>query len=317
MAMQEPPEPGQSDEIPPQPAAPGSTRPQPRQPLWVHFLLPAAILVGAAAVAAALLTADNEATVDTDAVAAAVAARLGETGAVTQGGVTSGNGDGSSGDGDGNGSSGATTPATSREAFTSYAAAIGLDGAAFEQCLGTQGIADNINAHLQRGSELGVTGTPTFFINNKRLVGAQPTEVFLEIIDAELNGSPETIDAYSPAIQQLAATSPPRFEILPERPDLSGAAIEGDPDAPVIVAEYSDFECPFCARWFAQTMPALRERLDDGVSLAFLHFPIVSIHPNAGRAAIAAECAGAEGRFWEMHDLLFARQSEWASLPPN
>jgi protein-disulfide isomerase len=51
--------------------------------------------------------------------------------------------------------------------------------------------------------------------------------------------------------------------------------------------------------------------------MAFLHFPITQIHPNAGNASVAAICAGEQGKFWEMHDLLFARQQEWQNLPPN
>ena len=49
--------------------------------------------------------------------------------------------------------------------------------------------------------------------------------------------------------------------------------------------------------------------------IAFLHFPLTRIHPNAAGAHFAAECAGAQGKFWEMHDLLFERQDEWAALP--
>ena len=50
------------------------------------------------------------------------------------------------------------------------------------------------------------------------------------------------------------------------------------------------------------------------MAIAFLHFPITQIHPNAGNASVAAICAGEQGKFWQMHDLLFARQTEWADL---
>ena len=61
-------------------------------------------------------------------------------------------------------------------------------------------------------------------------------------------------------------------------------------------------------------LKAVRAKLGNDVALAFLHFPIVQIHPNAGNASLVAICAGKQGKFWPMHDLLFARQTEWAAL---
>ena len=285
-------------------------KPRSGPPTWSHFLTPVAILIGAAAVVAAIfVTDDNPEVVPADAAALAPgpsapgpAAPAGQ--AVTDGGVTEPAAPAAV----------AAAPATLSEAFVGYAASIDLDTDQFSECLGTPETADAVNAHLERGGALGVSGTPTFFINNKRIVGAQPTEVFVELIAAELNGSPTTIEGYSAAIQQLAATDPPRFEILAARPDLSGAAIEGSPDAIVMVQEYSDFQCPFCRRWYDATLPVLRQQIGEDVALAFLHFPLVRIHPNAGNAHLAAECANQQGKFWEMHDLLFARQAEWSPL---
>jgi protein-disulfide isomerase len=81
----------------------------------------------------------------------------------------------------------------------------------------------------------------------------------------------------------------------------------GSPHAPVTVVEYGDFECPTCKQ-AAPSVKLLLERFDGKVLFAYRHFPQESIHPHALRAAEAAECAGAQGRFWEMHDLLFANQ---------
>jgi protein-disulfide isomerase len=81
----------------------------------------------------------------------------------------------------------------------------------------------------------------------------------------------------------------------------------GDPDAPITVLEYADFECPYCAA----AAPVLRRLVEESggrVRLVFRHFPIASTHPHALTAALAAEAAGAQGAFWPMHDLLFARQ---------
>jgi protein-disulfide isomerase len=76
--------------------------------------------------------------------------------------------------------------------------------------------------------------------------------------------------------------------------------VRGLPDAPLVI-EYADFECPFCA--------ALTGKLDRlNLRRVFRHFPVRSSHPRAWAAACAAEAAGIQGRFWEMHDLLFADQ---------
>ncbi|WP_423748070.1 DsbA family protein [Frankia canadensis] len=85
----------------------------------------------------------------------------------------------------------------------------------------------------------------------------------------------------------------------------------GRGDAPIVVVEYGDFECPYCAR----TAPVLRELVESSagqVKLVFRHFPVFDVHPYALTAALAAEAAGAHGRFWDMHDLLFARQDRLA-----
>ncbi|AJM92140.1 DsbA family protein [Nitrosopumilus piranensis] len=87
----------------------------------------------------------------------------------------------------------------------------------------------------------------------------------------------------------------------------------GDPDAPITIIEFSDFECPFCARFHIQTLPSLfEEYIDQGkVKLVYRDFPIQSIHANALPAAVAANCANDQGKFKEMHDMVFENQNEW------
>jgi protein-disulfide isomerase len=82
----------------------------------------------------------------------------------------------------------------------------------------------------------------------------------------------------------------------------------GAPHAPVTVVEYGDFECPICKQ-AAPAVKLLLERFQNRVLFAFRHFPQESAHPHAIQAAEAAECAGAQGRFWPMHDLLFENQA--------
>lgn len=89
--------------------------------------------------------------------------------------------------------------------------------------------------------------------------------------------------------------------------------IFGNPNAPITIIEFSDFECPFCARFHIQTLPSLfEEYIDQGkVKLVFRDFPIQSIHQNALPAAVAANCANDQGKFKEMHDIIFENQNEW------
>ena len=89
--------------------------------------------------------------------------------------------------------------------------------------------------------------------------------------------------------------------------------IIGNPDAPIMIIEFSDFQCPFCARFHIQTLPLILEQyIDQGkVKLVFRDFPIQSIHPNALSASVAAECANEQGKFREMHDMLFDNQNQW------
>ena len=86
----------------------------------------------------------------------------------------------------------------------------------------------------------------------------------------------------------------------------------GGADAYITLIEYSDFQCPACAS-VAPMLQQLAAAYPNDVRLVYRHFPLVSIHPNAQKAAEAAEAAGAQGKFWEYHDMLFANQADFAS----
>ncbi|HYO37591.1 MAG TPA: Na+/H+ antiporter NhaA, partial [Geodermatophilus sp.] len=83
--------------------------------------------------------------------------------------------------------------------------------------------------------------------------------------------------------------------------------VRGPVDAPLTLVEYGDFECPFCGR-ATGAVEELRERFGDRLRYVFRHVPLTDVHPRAQLAAEAAEAAAAQGRFWEMHDRLFADQ---------
>jgi protein-disulfide isomerase len=83
--------------------------------------------------------------------------------------------------------------------------------------------------------------------------------------------------------------------------------IRGRPDAPLTMVEYGDYECPFCGMAYPVTEEII-ERVGDDLLFAYRHFPLSTMHPHAALAAEAAEAAGGQGRFWEMHRLLYANQ---------
>jgi len=89
--------------------------------------------------------------------------------------------------------------------------------------------------------------------------------------------------------------------------------IAGPPDAPLELIMYGDFQCPYCTA--AQSIVArVRKRLDGRLRFAFRHLPLHEVHPDAQRAAEASEAAAAQGKFWEMHDLLYENQRDLADL---
>lgn len=85
---------------------------------------------------------------------------------------------------------------------------------------------------------------------------------------------------------------------------------KGNPDAPVVVMEYADFQCPACGAAYTSVVEPLMEQYGDRIRFEFKHFPIQSIHPYALRAAMAAECAADQDKFWEYTHLVFSNQSE-------
>lgn len=89
--------------------------------------------------------------------------------------------------------------------------------------------------------------------------------------------------------------------------------VEGNASSSVVIIEYSDFECPACRVYYG-VMKQLMVEFGNKVAFVYRDFPLVEIHPNALLAAEAARAAGKQGKFWEMHDLLFEKQDEWAKV---
>ena len=101
------------------------------------------------------------------------------------------------------------------------------------------------------------------------------------------------------------------FNSASAKVSIAGAPTLGRADAPVTIIEFSDFECPFCQRFVKSTLPEIkRDYVDSGkVRYVFLDFPLEQMHPKARKAAEAAHCAADQGKFWEMHDILFEQSA--------
>jgi protein-disulfide isomerase len=143
-------------------------------------------------------------------------------------------------------------------------------------------------------------------------------------LDSDAITKSDLEDALSKLESKIAAQQAPSQQVRsqPSQPvkiSLDNDPVRGDPNAPITIVEFSDFQCPFCARFHVQTLPLLiEEYIDSGkVNLIYRDFPIQSIHPNALPAAVAAECANEQGKYWEYHDTLFEKQNSWSRLDSN
>lgn len=106
----------------------------------------------------------------------------------------------------------------------------------------------------------------------------------------------------------------PHFEagVIHSTDHVAGLAAQADnSQAEVIVVQYSDFECPACRSYYLM-MREMLVQFGDRVAFVYRHFPLNEIHRDAELAARAAEAAGKQGKFWEMHDLLYEKQNEWS-----
>lgn len=108
-------------------------------------------------------------------------------------------------------------------------------------------------------------------------------------------------------------SAPEAIAVDPSAPpaDVAGY-VYGNPDAPITIAEYADFECPGCGQFAILHAPDIKKRVVDGgqAKFVFYDFPL-AMHPNAMAAHLAAACANEQGKFWDMHDRIFLAQPEW------
>src|SRR3989344_6276182 len=92
--------------------------------------------------------------------------------------------------------------------------------------------------------------------------------------------------------------------------------VKGNKDATVSLMEYGDFQCPACAAYYPMVEELMKE-YGDRIKFVYRHFPLYLSHPNADITARAAEAAGIHNKFWEMYDLLYQKQNDWANADPK
>ncbi len=199
----------------------------------------------------------------------------------------------------------------SNAVFSQFGRNLGLEMEQFDNCLASNKYAAEIEADLAIGTERGVDSTPTFFLNDQPLLGAQPLAAFNQAITAVQNGQP--IVSNQPATQP---TADPALRITPAAISTDAvAATLGNPAAPVTIVEYTDYQCPFCLRHSTQTLPQMiQNMIETGLVYYVLKdFPLESIHPEARIAAVAVRCAGEQEAYWQMHDAVFNTQEQWGN----
>jgi len=186
----------------------------------------------------------------------------------------------------------------SRADLLAYARSLNLNMPAFQKALDNHTYRPTIERDLAEAKGLGVTTTPTFFVNGRRLVGPQGYASLGAVIESLLAGIPKSQRVQ----EEIVASGPAQAMSLEHAPAWGPAA------APVSLVEFSDFECPYCA----ETAPAIHKLIaayPTQVHFAFKNYPL-PMHKESPLAHEAALAAGEQGKFWEMHDLLFAGQDK-------
>lgn len=174
-----------------------------------------------------------------------------------------------------------------------YAKQLHLDAPRFQKALESGRFHQVIDDDAAMAHGLGITATPTFFINGQELVGQQSVEKLTAAIDEALN----------PGRSAIAAA---HGTVSIDKLDLSRAPVRGQAQAPVTIIEFSDLQCPFCAK-VTPTLRDLMRQYPEQVRWVFKSFPL-GFHADSPLAHAAALAAERQGKFWEMHDLIFANQ---------
>ncbi len=222
----------------------------------------------------------------------------------------------------------------------SHARALGLDLARWTAALNDPALKARVDADRKLAETLGVRGTPTFFVNGRKIVGAQPVDRFVAIIDEEaeradvkLRAGVDRAQLYAALTQggldkapagEPPAAAPPHCQgpgcaarKAPSKSDpaqdttihpieIGASPTRGPAGAPITLVLFSDFECPFCKK-IEGTIKEIEAAYPGKIRVVWKNFPL-AFHAGARGAAIAAMTAHEAGKFWPMHDRLLERQ---------
>jgi protein-disulfide isomerase len=133
----------------------------------------------------------------------------------------------------------------------------------------------------------------------------------LQEVMSELQALRNEVEQLKKAVDDIHRVAVrPRTPPPPASISLDDDEVLGSPDATVALVEFSDFQCPYCRRFHDRTFPQLKASYIDTGKLRYIYrdFPLGQIHPQAMNASIAANCAGGQGKYWDMHHALFANQ---------
>ncbi|HKU36484.1 MAG TPA: thioredoxin domain-containing protein [Polyangiales bacterium] len=219
----------------------------------------------------------------------------------------------------------ANQQALARENLDAYAKELGLDMTKYKAAMDNHTHKAKIEADQAMAAKFDARGTPAFFINGRFLSGAQPIDKFKEIVDDEIKRADKLVKSgvaknqlYAAltknALAQKSAAAPdapaqPRRQPDPKavyKVPVGSSPAKGPSDALVTIVEFSDFQCPFCSR-VEGTVKQITETYGKDVRVVFKQNPL-PFHQNAGPAAEASLEARDQGKFWEMHEKLFANQ---------
>jgi protein-disulfide isomerase len=212
----------------------------------------------------------------------------------------------------------ASQQALSPETYRAAAKEIGLDLRRFDQAVAAKKGEARIQEDQKLANDVGANGTPTMFFNCRQVVGAQPIAALRAVAEEELRKADQALGGGTGPVYDrvckanlaapqagpvpAVAAAPAAIDLRPDDP------VRGNPRAPVTIVLFSDFQCPFCAR-VGPTLDEAQRTYGDKVRVVWKHQPL-AFHPNALPAAKAAEAAREQGKFWQMHDRLFASQRE-------
>jgi protein-disulfide isomerase len=207
------------------------------------------------------------------------------------------------------------SPQLDPDTLERYAKEIGLDVDRWKRDQADPKVAAIIQRDMDLATNVNVSGTPAFFVNGRRLPGgAAPVEAFSSLVDEELAKAEALVRGGVPAsqvyakIQEKSVASAVPAPVVKKVDAPADSPSFGPTMAKVTIVEWSDFQCPYCAR-AAPLVEQIRKAYPKDVRFVFRHFPL-PMHPDAPLAARAGVAAQAQGKFWQMHDWMYAHQRE-------